>query len=527
VTAVTAAAALPGRVLTYNSRNPAGFGPITQPDAILYVPTEDLDTNGKLLPGRPIEPLILRARAGDCIDVTLTNRIDPKQKDINNQPIFDRSPSNPNDLPDQFTVTTTLTYNLYPSTRVGLHAQLVDEDVTSSDGTRVGSNPDQTATPAKPAQYSWYAGQRVIGAGGTVQFKPMELGTINLLPADPIEQPVYGAAGVLVVEPAEASWRTDYGTRAAATVFPPGQAAFREFVTLWQSTVGRTSYPSGSTPTGIATALNYRAEPLAYRLPSNFDLSTFQSNLALGPTGTPVSGTKVLAWDPQTPIYGASAGMPSRFRFANPAGQQVMTEIYGHHWQEEPWSTDSTKIAFNPYSENMGAYFLGPEHALNLVVDSAGGSDRTPGDYLYRDYISTGDYSMWGLFRVGPPARDVLVLTSYATGTGGAVLTGYVSATSAAGGYAATVAVSGSGLPAQSVPVNATDGSFTVTLASAPASVTARSANGGEATAALPPPPVVALLAGAAPRPAVGPGINARGAKFLNRTVRRLSLAHP
>jgi len=526
VTAVTAAQAVPGRTLVYNSRNPAGLGPITQPDAILYVASEDLGADGKLRADRPVEPLILRAAAGDCIDVALTNRIDPAQRNINDNPIFNQNPADPSP------VTTTLSYNLYPSTRAGLHAQLVDEDVTRSDGTSVGGNPDQTAAPGDTVRYTWYAGTRTVGAGGAVQFTPMELGTINLLPADPIEQPAYGAAGALVIEPAQAVWRADFATRASATVFAPGVPAFREFVAVWQSLINRTSYPASPNPVSVTSGINYRAEPAAYRLPISSDLSSFQSNLALAPAGATPANLDVPAWDPQTPIFSASGGMPTRFRFVNPSGQQLLTEIYGHHWQEEPWAPGSTKIAANPYSENMGATILGPAHALNLIVDSAGGSYGTPGDYLYRNYIVTfADYSMWGLFRVGPAAKDVVVVKSYGTtANGGAVLTGYVTATTPTGGYATTVGLTGPGAPAIAAQVNPADGSFTLTLATAPASVTARSSNGGEASAALPPPPLLTASAVVAPGVPTDPAplkvLKQRAAKFLNRAVRE-QLAGP
>ena len=519
VSAVTAAQALPGGTLTYNSRTINGLGPITQPDAILYVASEDLDGEGKLRADRTIEPLILRAAAGDCIDVTLTNRLNPAQQDINGHSIFNSA------TPDQSSITATTAYNMYPSVRVGLHAQLVDEDVTRSDGTRVGDNPDQTAAPGRSVHYSWYAGMRTASKGRQVEFTPMELGTINLLPADPIEQPVYGAAGALVIEPAEAGWRADAGTRASATVFAPGQPAFREFVAVWQSVINGASYPNGtSSPSGVGSGINYRSEPVSYRVPTSPDLSAFQSNLAVAPAGTPVSGVKTLAWDPQTPIFSASGGMPTRFRFVNPSGQQLLTEIYGHHWQEEPWAPGSTKIAANPYSENMGATILGPAHALNLIIDSAGGSYGTPGDYLYRNYITTN--SMWGVFRVGPAAKDVVVLKSYGPSGGGAVLTGYVTATSPVGGYAQTVTLTGSGAAPTIAQVNPADGSFTATLATAPALVTARSANGGEATAGLPPVPPTLLTANAvaaAPAPAATAQLKAlkqRAAKFVNRAAR-------
>ena len=46
----------------------------------MYVRTEDLDAQGRLKPGVPVEPLILRANAGDCIEVNLTNALDPSAR---------------------------------------------------------------------------------------------------------------------------------------------------------------------------------------------------------------------------------------------------------------------------------------------------------------------------------------------------------------------------------------------------------------------------------------------------------------
>ena len=51
-------------------------GPLHDPTAILYVRKSDLDpVTGKLKPGIPVEPLVLRAAAGDCINITLENRL--------------------------------------------------------------------------------------------------------------------------------------------------------------------------------------------------------------------------------------------------------------------------------------------------------------------------------------------------------------------------------------------------------------------------------------------------------------------
>ena len=114
---------------------------------------------------------------------------------------------------------------------------------------------------------------------------PAELGVVNLQPADPIEQPLLGAVGALVIEPPNAVWRTDAGTAAAATVFAPPRLAFREFVGVWQTQIDCTFYsPSSSCavaqnfgfgpPTQVFEGLNYRAEPLWFCLASSLTFTT-------------------------------------------------------------------------------------------------------------------------------------------------------------------------------------------------------------------------------------------------------------
>ena len=66
--------------VVYNSRgaSEAGKQQIVAPNALAYFLEDDLDANGKLLPGKAVEPLILRANAGDCINITLTNKLPTK-----------------------------------------------------------------------------------------------------------------------------------------------------------------------------------------------------------------------------------------------------------------------------------------------------------------------------------------------------------------------------------------------------------------------------------------------------------------
>lgn len=75
-------------------------------------------------------------------------------------------------------------------------------------------------------------------------------------------------------------------------------------------------------------------------------------------------------------------------------------------WEEEPYTRGSATIGHNPLSESRGvtdAY--GPTSHYNILLDSAGGANRVPGDYLYRSWTANQyQVGLWGLFRVGPAA---------------------------------------------------------------------------------------------------------------------------
>ena len=133
-----------------------------------------------------LEPIVVRANAGDCIDVTLRNKLlehaatkvggylvyndggkpvyeDPFNINFDSMPdlatgnaitgIVRRDRDNPQGM-------TTFQSNLMvPSASVGLHPTLVEYDVTRADGTNVGQNPSQqTAGPGEQRTYQWYAG---------------------------------------------------------------------------------------------------------------------------------------------------------------------------------------------------------------------------------------------------------------------------------------------------------------------------------------------------------------------------------
>ncbi|HRI37576.1 MAG TPA: hypothetical protein PLO50_03365, partial [Nitrospira sp.] len=202
---------LPGKKLVYNEH----FG-ITDPEAILFVQASEVTglRNGTKRP----EPLILRARAGDCIYVKLTNRIEPERhKDGLNFPetwSFNMVPP----------ITPGLYFNQVRSSHhVGLHPQLVDYNLQTSDGAHVGLNDDSTVEPLGSKTYLWYAGEIVsIGEGrkNRIEGRPHEFGAIPLQDmGDVIKHASHGAIGALIIEPQCSRWQeTDSQSKAQAEV---------------------------------------------------------------------------------------------------------------------------------------------------------------------------------------------------------------------------------------------------------------------------------------------------------------------
>ena len=277
---------------------PSHQGPIHDPTAILFVRTGDLNANGTLKATAPVEPLVLRARAGECIQVTLRNRL-PALSPVTLSDVLvpvtnpDGTVSlvpavqNNSTAPDLATYSmiqgvvkrdrfdpegsTTFNANLYrPSSWVGLSPQLVAVDMNRDYGTVIGNNASgqALAEPGKNKTYFWYAGD-VTGVPnpGTRQFTlvatPIELGGSNLMPADKIKQGAKSLVGALVVEPQGASWTENTQvfdhqdgagtrlTRAQATVNAPdpltGTATtFRDFSLVL--TKGLTQYYKDGTP---------------------------------------------------------------------------------------------------------------------------------------------------------------------------------------------------------------------------------------------------------------------------------------
>lgn len=394
VVATTAAAALPNATLVYNSR--AG---LNDPTALMYLRAGDLDKRGKINPGVPIEPLVLRAAAGDCIQITLQNNLPGTMLERDGW----------NSMP--FVVDNFNTNDVRTSNVAGLHPQLVSGYLwNASDGMNAGGNMIGTVAPGKSITYRWYAGTIEVKADGTRTAIPVEFGATNLMPADPIKQGSKGLFAALVIEPKGATWTEDATSRASATV-TVGASSFREFVVMLQNDVNLRRADGSAVPNTAGEedaedsgqkAINYRTEPFWTRL-------NYAPDATLGTTRTfdfsNVLSNSQVGGDPETPVFTAKAGTAVRFRVLQAAGHQrnnIFT-VHGHYWQRNPYTDQSTVIGSNPLSQPTAAAMgVGPStHFDAPLVNGAGGIFAVPGDYLIRTFQSFQfDGGMWGILRV-------------------------------------------------------------------------------------------------------------------------------
>jgi hypothetical protein len=471
VVATTVAQAT-GRALFYNNRNGAQ---IQDPNAIVYLNLNDLSCPAgqsyqscTLKAGLTVQPLVLRAAAGDCFQVILYNAV--RTGSFNTA----GAPSPVGTFPASNT-----------STTVGLHPQLVNLDVRAGDGANVGGNPTQTVAMCTGtcscgpnpnarvncAAYNWYAGNYDPSSQA---YFPIEFGAANLQPSDSINHFQHGLFGALIVEPAGSSWAPLSGTAASytsAVVTPRTGRRFKEFVLITQD--GLPAYQSSSaaqTPVlggDNLNAINYGAEILnngadgpwrscTSGSASSADVSCWLSSRAsfccsqTDGNGTCQSWTTACG-DPQTPILQACVGDPVRIRLLHAGGINTNNsfELHGHVWSEAPYRSQTTSqypqacVPSTTYSNLQAAATIGsanlcspdplsvnewegskvghgPGNHFDVLIERAGGTAGVAGDYLFRSYPGF-HYNLgnWGILRVLPssnPACQGGTSSSAATG---------------------------------------------------------------------------------------------------------------
>ncbi|MBO1075020.1 cupredoxin domain-containing protein [Roseomonas marmotae] len=448
VSAVAASQAIGAQGIVYNKETgnyAAQRGPITDPSGAMYVLDSDL-TAGKLKAGVPVEPLMLRAAAGDCIEVTLTNRLPANWAD---QVV---APANQGFYMLPMVVQRFNANQLKPSMEVGLNPQLLATDVTRNDGLNVGLNrvpPNavrpvkQTVPPGQSTTYRWYAGLLTLTSANDLVATPVEFGALNLMPSDKLRHSSKGLIAGMVVLPQGATWVTDTATRMAATVTLPGGRQFRDFTLMFQDDLnlrasgkpvcpvgaGEAATPEeeGGTPRSITEtgckgiqdsidagnmAVNYRAEPFWFRLghpPGENPEITRRLNFA-----NVLSNTQV-GRDPQTPVFTTKAGQEIRFRLlqAGGHGRSGVFNLHGHNWSILPYTSGTVPsqriegrradAAYRPSPATGTRDAIGPGMHYNIVVEQAGGPAKVVGDYLFRNQMPDAfDSGVWGILRVTP-----------------------------------------------------------------------------------------------------------------------------
>ena len=419
---------------TVECRDSGLSGPLHDPAALMFVRTSDLvtttDSTGatvkRLAPGQKAEPLILRANSGECIEVTLRNALTvPPHISATFPPLDLLGYSLLPNIVDEFNANQVL-----PSMEVGLHAQLLEQDITRSSGVNVGFNPTTTVPPGKVHTYRWYAGALRYDPIGDVLFPvDIEFGSLNLTSADPIKHSNKGLVGGLIVEPKFTAWREDPGSHAEAWVDyvggPIRRPSFREQVLVYQDDVNlRYENWQPVRPTAIMEdpaetgqdAVNYKTEPAWFRkayLPQTKPGATRHFTDLADTFSNVVTGGK----DPETPVFDAAAGTPVRLRLLHPGGhsQNNTFGIHGHVWEEEPYTQDSEVLGSNPLSEWKGSqHGHGPGNHFDVIpAHGAGGAFRVTGDYMWRDYVpwylANG---IWGIFRVHSPGAAIPPLSA-------------------------------------------------------------------------------------------------------------------
>ncbi len=343
-----------------------------------------------------------------------------------------------------------------PSPYVGLHAQLVEYDVTRHDGAAVGLNaPGQTLVePGSQKLYRWYAGDVSIGTKTVtgrrrnvrteveLVHNPIELGGSNLSSADKIKHGQKGLVGALVIEPQGSSWpyalgdlpeterdrqqassgvtrktRADVPVTLPFEVIPPIVA--KDHVIMVQKGLNL-RYKDGTAVENIAgeggaipedshdagqKGINYGTEPAWFR----FGLRASTPFGTLGTVTNPedLYANALAGEPPATPVFRAPKGSQVWMRLLEPTGvgRGTTFSLHGHHWQRDPYLAGivpAQTIGINPLAFYLGGQeSVTPYQHFTIFLDKAGGEIGVTGDYLFRDQASFGNTDgIWGIFQV-------------------------------------------------------------------------------------------------------------------------------
>ncbi|MCW2998263.1 MAG: uncharacterized protein JWN65_1812 [Solirubrobacterales bacterium] len=316
-----------------------------------------------------IQPLVLRANRGDCVEIAFQNDA---------------------------------------AGEVGMHVDGLAYEVASS-GDAVGRNLPSSATQGEQRTYRFYVPDDE-GIEGNHYIRP---GPGN---RDAVS---HGLFGSLTVEPKGSTYlhpdtREPVQSGWEAIIVPGTGKAFREYVNIYHE-VGDEDYriptaggvlplvdPITTSYRPSARAMNYRSEPFMHRLQRDARHKAQSYN-------------SYTFGDPATPMPRAYLGDPSKIRILH-AGSEVFHVYHLHgggiRWRMDPvgdktFDYGDTGLNKHPAvarstSSRLDSQNFGPGEAYDLEIEGgAGGVQQSAGDFLFHCHIVEHYVSgMWSFWRV-------------------------------------------------------------------------------------------------------------------------------
>lgn len=421
------------------------------PELIYNDPNAAFVANG--LDQDPIQPLVLRARLGECVVINFTNRL--TRAPVSG--VTNRLIQFPGGVPS-----------------VSLDMQGVSYDAAGGQGgQQVGNNAPSMVAPNQSTQYRFFIdplmgeSTKVFRSGG-----------------ESAQLTAHGLFGALIAEPAGARWfdpdtgqeRTGDRTWSnwEAMITAPGSPTFREFAILYHE-IGDETYTlrrplrealGGQTnpltdPFDLTRQIGGALPMVDRRDPDNPDVQAFRrgggtnsyrpggkainyrsehffrrlqhETLIVGANGGDGAAAlreqkdnKSLAYssytygDPATPIAESYLGEPTKTRLAHVGFQQLhVHHLHGgaDRWRQNP-DADDTAIDSgldkfpnqNATSIRVDSQTISPQESFSLEHEcGAGGCQASVGDFLYHCHIAHHYIAgMWGIWRVFNTAQDGL-----------------------------------------------------------------------------------------------------------------------
>ncbi|MGE0642250.1 MAG: copper oxidase [Nitrospira sp.] len=351
----------------------------------------------------PIEPLVLRANAGDCIKIVLANRLPQRLGDDRGDALMPKIVSlNVDQDPEEGGPGAE---DVRPSSFVTLHPQLVSYNMPNYNGAAVGYNGERPVPPGASTTLYWYAGTATV-EGNRLKHEPKEFGPVNLTSwGDIINQPSHGLVGALIIEPKGATYhdpatgdQVPNGGISAVIRYPIwyGTRSFREHVVIYRDGLNLHYTKSDGTSDPLPDcricddsydlgdkAFNYHTAPFQIRLGQAPEANL---NEAFYPTQFFTPQYKPIP----TTTYTAVPGEEVRFRVLQPHGRarQHAFLLYGHDFED-----------LLPYYGSPHSPLMSVGKAMTVKIPRA-----HEGYWLYRDGpAQMWSGGLWGSFQVGEP----------------------------------------------------------------------------------------------------------------------------